>query len=176
MLFFRNWGWNAKDTNFPGPPPPRHYPSPACLPSHSDTYTEVLTWSVLTSDWPGKRPRMWDHHFSSTSFGAFGRPVNHRAPFLPSASQKWVGNSGQPMRIFHSLNHSDWVKGGHVMPAGPIRDSCVIETWKRAFPLQWLGAREIGSRQAGWRLRAWVLWADPLGSGGASPIPWIPHL
>ena len=92
MLFFRNWGWNAKDTNFPGPPPPRHYPSPACLPSHSDTYTEVLTWSVLTSDWPGKRPRMWDHHFSSTSFGAFGRPVNHRAPFLPSASQKWVGS------------------------------------------------------------------------------------
>ena len=93
---------------------------------------------------------MWEHHFSSTSLGAFGRPVNHRAPFLPSASQKWVGNSGQPMRIFHSLNHSDRVKGGHVMPA--IRDSCVIEIWKRAFLLQWLGAREIQSRQAGWSL------------------------
>lgn len=35
---------------------------------------------------------------------------------------------------------------------------------------------EKESRQAGWRLRAGVLWADPLGSGGASASPWFPHL
>lgn len=39
------------------------------------------------------------------------------------------------MRIFHPLSHSDWVKGGHVTPAGPIRDSQVIDTLKRvSFP------------------------------------------
>lgn len=97
-----------------------------------------------------------------TGSGAFGRLVSYSVPTPPSAPQKWAHKPSWPIRTLHPLDHSDWVKDGHVISAGPNTYFCVIETLGSLPPSAW----EL-EKYKSWNARGWE-------RGHQGQAPWVP--